>query len=309
MSTNTTIWQTHSWWKMLIRSWQAEKIFEIEWIKVEKRKVSMWEYWLFVLWIENKINKKVEQKLIELCKKENCLFIQIETNNYSTSPQPYPYKENEKNTVFKKWYYKKFITPYTAVIDLNLSEEDILANMKPKGRYNIKLAIKKWVEVKVVDKTDQNIKAYYDLMMETTSRDWFSWNSLEYYKTFLNSLDNSKLLLAYSEDTVIAWGIFIIDSETSIYYYWASTSDKTYRNLMAPYLLQWTAIAEAKKNWSKIYDLLWVAWKDEKNSPLAWVTDFKMKLTKDIREVSSSYIFINKSIKYYIIEILRKLNK
>jgi lipid II:glycine glycyltransferase (peptidoglycan interpeptide bridge formation enzyme) len=47
---------------------------------------------------------------------------------------------------FKFWkidYYKKFITPYTALIDLEKTEEDILADMKPKGRYNIKLAKKK----------------------------------------------------------------------------------------------------------------------------------------------------------------------
>ena len=156
-------------------------------------------------------------------------------------------------------------------------------------------------------KTDEKIKEYYNLMMETTSRDWFSWNTLNYYKTFLNSLDNSKLLLAYLDDKVIAWWIFTFDKELSIYYYWASTSNKKYRNLMAPYLLQWTAILEAKKIWSKIYDFLWIAWPEEKNSPLAWVTDFKLKLSPEIKKVSESYIFINKKFKYYLIKFLKKL--
>jgi len=44
---------------------------------------------------------------------------------------------------FQFKHYKKFITPHTAVIDLEKSEEEILANMKPKGRYNIRLAEKK----------------------------------------------------------------------------------------------------------------------------------------------------------------------
>jgi lipid II:glycine glycyltransferase (peptidoglycan interpeptide bridge formation enzyme) len=43
----------------------------------------------------------------------------------------------------RDFYYKKFITPYTAIIDLNLSEDEILSLMKPKGRYNIRLAEKK----------------------------------------------------------------------------------------------------------------------------------------------------------------------
>lgn len=297
-----SIWQTKKWWEMLIKSNQAESIFEIDDIFIEKRKVAMWEYWLFILWIENEISKKNIEKLIKLCKKENALFLQIETLSYWT-------KINFKFSNFKSWYYKKFITPYTAIIDLSKSEEDILSAMKPKGRYNIKVARKNEVEVRDVEKTDENIKLYYDLMMDTTSRDWFAWNSLDYYKTFLNRLKNSKLLLVYKDTKVIAWWIFTFDNDSSIYYYWASTSDKKYRNLMAPYLLQWTAIKIAKQKWSKIYDFLWVATPWEKNSPLAWVTDFKMKLSKDIREVSTSYLFINKKIKYFFINILRKIKK
>jgi hypothetical protein len=41
-------------------------------------------------------------------------------------------------------------------------------------------------------------------MLETTSRDNFFGNSLEYYETFLKSLDNSKLILARKDQIVIA---------------------------------------------------------------------------------------------------------
>jgi len=94
-----------------------------------------------------------------------------------------------------------------------------------------------------------------------------------------------------------------------LYYYWASTSNKKYRNLMAPYLLQWGAIKIAKKLNNKIYDFLWVSSPGDKSSSLSWVTDFKMKFTSDIREVSKSYIWINKNFKYYIIILLRKIRK
>jgi lipid II:glycine glycyltransferase (peptidoglycan interpeptide bridge formation enzyme) len=46
--------------------------------------------------------------------------------------------------------------------------------MKPKGRYNIKLATKKLVTIKEVEKTAKNIDKYYRIMQETTSRDKFS---------------------------------------------------------------------------------------------------------------------------------------
>jgi lipid II:glycine glycyltransferase (peptidoglycan interpeptide bridge formation enzyme) len=76
--------------------------------------------------------------------------------------------------------------------------------MKPKGRYNIKLAQKKEVEVKSVEKTLDNIKLYYNLMLETTLRDNFSGNSIDYYTNFLNKIENSELLLAYKDEKVIA---------------------------------------------------------------------------------------------------------
>jgi len=298
---------------MLKKSGQVSDFFEIPFfenkgkIYVEKRSLWLGEYGLFVIWLEKKLSKKDVNELINLCKKQNCLFIQIESINYESHSNPLFIGEGING--FIKWYYKKFITPYTAIIDLTKSEEEILANMKPKGRYNIKLARKKWVEVQIVEKTSENIRSYYDLMLETTARDWFAGNSLDYYKSFLENLENSKLILAKKDWVVIAWWIFIFDKNVSIYYYWASTSKKEYRNLMAPYLVQWEAITYAKSIWSRIYDLLWVASPDDKNSSLAWVTDFKKKLTKDIRKVSESYIYVNKKIKYLIINTLRKLKK
>ena len=298
-----SIWQTKKWWEMLVKSWQAEKIIEINNIFIEKRKVWLWEYGLFILWFnKNKIWKDFDNKMMDLCKKEEALFIQIETINY--------FWVKLKNYNFKEWYYKKFITLYTAIINLELSEKDILVNMKPKWRYNIKLAEKKWVTIKKVNKTDENIKLFYDLVIETTSRDRFSWNTLNYYKTFLNNINDSELLLAYTWDNkVIAWWIFLFSGDVSIYYYWASTSDKEYRNLMAPYLLQWEAIKIAKEKGSRIYDFLWVSSPWEENSSLEWVTSFKLKLTKNIVNVSDSYIWINKRFKYILIKSLQKIKK
>jgi len=79
--------------------------------------------------------------------------------------------------------------------------------------------------------------------------------------------------------------------------------------MMAPYLLQWEAIRYFKNNGYEIYDFLWVASPDEKNSSLAWVSDFKYKFTSDIKNVSKSYIFINKKFVYNLINFVRKIKK
>lgn len=297
-----SIWQTKNWQEMLKKSNQTSNYFEIDLVFFEKRSIWLSQYWLFALWVEEKqeIN---EEKVINLCKKEKCVFIQIES--YNLEKKDNLTKNNFK--YFSYWFYKKFITPYTAIIDLSKTEDEILSLMKPKWRYNIKLAIKKSVEIIEVESSDENIKIFYDLMLETTSRDSFSWNNLNYYKNFLKIIPNSKLLFAKYQEKIIASWIFVIEKEVSIYYYWASTSDNKYRNLMAPYLLQWEAIKISKEFKSKYYDFLWIATPWEIDSPLLWVTDFKLKITPEIREVSKSYIFINKKIIYFIFKLIKKI--
>lgn len=298
-----SIWQTKSWQEMLLKSKQIEKIIEIDNIFIEKRSIWLGQFWLFVLWIDNlSINNDFLNKVKSLCKIEKSLFIQFENIDYTSNL----YVEL---TWFTNNYYKKFITPYTAIIDLNLSEDEILSMMKPKWRYNIKLAEKKWVLVKEVEKTKENVEIFYNLMLETTSRDNFNWNSLDYYISFLNNIKESKLFIAFFEDKPISAWIFTYVWNVAIYYYWASTSDSNYRNLMSPYLLQWTAICKAKELGLKIYDFLWVSTPWEENSHLQWVTDFKSKFTSNIIKVSDSYIFINNKIKYNLLQIIRKIKR
>ena len=303
-----SIWQTKTWQEMLKKSWQVEKTIEIKIEKniffIEKRKVSLWEFWLFALWVDfSLLSKDFFEEVKKICKKEKALFFQIESLDYDEK------KLFLNENWFEKWYYKKFITPYTAIINLTKDEEEILAEMKQKWRYNIRLAEKKWVKIMEAEKTEKNIKTFYDLMMETTSRDNFFWNTFDYYKIFLEELDFSKLLFADYKGKIISAWIFTYFWEEAIYYYGASTSDKNFRNLMSPYLLQWEAIKLWKKLWCEIYDFLWIASPDDINSPLLWVTDFKLKLAKDSKNVSLSFIYKNKKFKYFLIELLRKFKK
>jgi len=309
-----SIWQTKSWQEMLLKSKQIEKIIEIDNVFIEKRSIWFWNYWLFSLWVsKNVLSKEFLIKLKKISKEEKCVFFQIELLDYlnidSLSLLKSLFSSREESNWFNNWYYKKFITPYTAIIDLNLSLDEILSLMKPKGRYNIKLAEKKWIIVKEVEKIKENVEIFYNLMLETTSRDNFNWNSLDYYISFLNIIKESKLFIAYFEDKPISAGIFTYVWDNAIYYYWASTSDVNYRNLMSPYLLQWTAICKAKELNCKIYDFLWVATPWEENSHLQWVTDFKSKFTANIIKVSESYIFINNKFKYNLLQLLRKIKR
>lgn len=205
----------------------------------------------------------------------------------------------------------------TLVLDLTVGSDAVLAQMKSKGRYNIRLAGKKGVEVwawtvnedgqlelldmkRPVSDTipssedtttpptptlDDLVETYTKLSRETNARDAFSGHGATYFKEFLLKMPKSAyLLLARVEDEWVAGGIFLQQGKTATYYYGASSS--RHREKMAPYLVQWTAITYAIENACTTYDFLGVATpgsKDPSDTALAGVTDFKLKFGGQIQ--------------------------
>ncbi len=167
----------------------------------------------------------------------------------------------------------------TVMLDLALSDEALLAQMKPKGRYNIGVAQRHevWVE------QSRNLPAYVRMARETAQRDGFRGASQKQLETFLDTLEGSFLLLAYPPASIaqtrpgpIAGLLGVLWKGTGIYYYGASSSE--HRNLMAPYALQWEAMRLCRRLGAQRYDLLGIAPPDSgDHHPWAGVTDFKRK--------------------------------
>jgi lipid II:glycine glycyltransferase (peptidoglycan interpeptide bridge formation enzyme) len=172
----------------------------------------------------------------------------------------------------------------TLMINLEQSEEEILANMKQKGRYNVRLAEKKDVKVikinlEKAEDVKQALKNYKILLEQTTKRDGFSGHSLSYYEAMINQLRKDKLVDIYfakHEDDFLAAAIVTYCRDTATYYFGVSSNQK--RQLMAPYLLHWQITKDAKKAGFKHYDLFGVAPKNVQNHELSGVTQFKKKL-------------------------------
>lgn len=304
--TFSPIWQTIDWSIMLQLCRAADKwifiwIFDDEEVLlnyaiIEKRLVSKWKYWNFIIWwpiCEDSLDI-LTNEIINCWIEEKVVFTQIES------------LKEYKIALFKNWTYKKFIEKYTAVIDLRLSEDEILANMKQKWRYNIKLARKSEITVSKAKYTEENLWKFYDLLNETKSRDEFNVNSIEYYREFLNYITDNNIgwmYFATLDSEVIAAWIFIFFWNTCIYYYWASTSDNEKRKFMPTYLLQWEVITEAKQKWMRYFDFLWISDPNDKNTKLWWVTDFKMKLTNETKVWPDSNIFIHKKMSFQYLKL------
>lgn len=201
------------------------------------------------------------EKIKKLAKEEKAIFVRMS-----------PYQELRVTSYELRVAHKDHHPETSLVIDLNQSEEEILKQMKPKGRYNIKVAQKHGVEVRSSD----DVEAFHKILVQTGGRDGFGIHPKKYYEAMLKSLgEHAQLLLAHHEGQPIAGGIFVYLEEWGIYYYGAS--DHAHRHLMAPYMIQWTAIQEAKKRGCKFYDFLGIAPEGAQNHAWAGVTDFKKK--------------------------------
>ncbi len=139
-------------------------------------------------------------------------------------------------------------------VDLSLSDDAILARMKQKTRYNIRLAARKGVTVAEGGKED--LAAWYQLFQRTAYRDGFTIHDLDYYRTVLATLQPrgmATLLLARHDDDLLAGIIVFAFGHLAQYMYGASSDLK--RNLMAPYLVQWEGMRWAKSRGAAAYDL------------------------------------------------------
>jgi lipid II:glycine glycyltransferase (peptidoglycan interpeptide bridge formation enzyme) len=176
----------------------------------------------------------------------------------------------------------------TLILDLTKSDEILLSEMKRKGRYNINLAQKKGITFPHITgrefaatnalKRGQILDEFWGLNAETTSRDGFSGHQKVYYEQFLEKLpEYAVLFFAEFEGKKIATAISTFCGDKAIYYFGASTSDPEYRNLMAPYGLQWEMIQYAKSKNCKTYDFLGIAPENDPHHAYAGISDFKWK--------------------------------
>ncbi len=136
-------------------------------------------------------------------------------------------------------------------LDLNFSEEKLLGSMHHKTRYNIRLAQRKGVKFKLASKNE--IKEFWRLLRTTGERDKFRIHNLDHYQKLLQVDKNFiKLFFTQYQGKNIAAGLFCFWGQRVTYLHGAS--DNSFRNVMAPYLLQWSVIKLARTEEYLYYD-------------------------------------------------------
>jgi peptidoglycan pentaglycine glycine transferase (the first glycine) len=161
--------------------------------------------------------------------------------------------------------------PRTILVDLTPAEEAILAAMKQKTRYNIRLAARKGVTVR--HGTSRDLPTFYRLMQITSQRDRFGIHSLDYFRAAFELLapDRVALLLAEVQGEPVA-GLMVFKHGATAYYLFGASSN-THREKMPTYLLQWEAMRCAKAYGCQSYDLWGIPDADEATLEAKFVAD------------------------------------
>ncbi len=192
--------------------------------------------------------------LIEIGKKENCAFIKMEPN----------VENGDKTQVISNKLIaspKPLFTKYNFILDLTQSEEEILRNMHPKTRYNIRLAEKKGV--KVEDRTDDSaLEIYLKLYFETISRQQYHGHNASYHRSVWKTMKDAgmaRILIASYQPPgskkpipLTAWMLF---NFKDILYYPYGGSLGEHREVMHSNLVAWAAIKIGKRLKCKTFDM------------------------------------------------------
>src|SRR5262249_16945165 len=96
--------------------------------------------------------------------------------------------------------------PRSWVLDIRPDLKDLFAQFKTTWRQNIRVAERKGVTVREV-KTDEDLRAYYEIYKETSERDDFFIHRLDYHKAILNAFGSKGegvLYIAEHEGDVLA---------------------------------------------------------------------------------------------------------
>ncbi|MGE5560011.1 MAG: lipid II:glycine glycyltransferase FemX [Chloroflexota bacterium] len=176
-------------------------------------------------------------------------------------------------------------------LDLAKSLEDLLAGMHQKWRYNIRLAERKGVGIRIASRAD--LRPWYDVLLETAARDRFLVRSYGYFEQlwdYLVERGYARLFLAEYDGRIIAGTLAFLFGDKCWYIYGASSNE--HRNVMPNYLLQWEMIKWAKESGCAIYDFRGVSGDLSPDNPLYGLYRFKQGFGAKLVEFVGEYDLI-----------------
>lgn len=238
----------------------------------------------------------------KIAQQEDCIFLrcdpredlQLRERSFRLSPANY-------------YFSAVFAPPAAAILEITGAEDKILARMKSKTRYNIRLAEKKDLHI-VLGNSPADLDNFYRLICRTANRQGVKPHSREHYQKLLDIFGRQIFILtAWQREAPVAAVMILCFGLTATYLH--GGLDFRYKNLMAPYLLQWSAIKEARKRGCHFYDLGGVAPAGAIGHPWSSITRFKAGLGAKTVVYPGAFDLIFQPIWYQLYHLIKKLKR
>ena len=180
------------------------------------------------------------------------------------------------------------------------TEDELMAGFHQKWRYNIRLATRKGVTVRICGK--EMVPAFSDLMLTTGVRDGFVTRKPEYFAAMLDNLgEHCRLYMAFDEENTPIAGTLAIHYGDKVWYLYGASSNE-HRNLMPNYLLQWCMIQWAVEEKCRVYDFRGVSGDVSEDNPLYGLFRFKQGFGGDFTEFVGEMDLVLKPALYFAVE-------
>ena len=180
------------------------------------------------------------------------------------------------------------------------TEDELLAGFHQKWRYNIRLAERKGVTVRVCGK--EMVPAFSELMLTTGVRDGFVTRKPEYFAAMLDNLgEHCRLYMAFDPAGTPIAGTLAIHYGDKVWYLYGASSNE-HRNLMPNYLLQWRMIQWAVETGCRVYDFRGVSGDVSEDNPLYGLYRFKQGFGGEFTEFIGELDLVLSPVVYWCVE-------
>lgn len=247
--------------------------------------------------------KEFHKKLTDIAREENVIFIRFDL---------LPKTENNFEQYFKKTpivhYHSSYFQPkFEWRINIKKTEDELIGEMHPKTRYNIRLAGKKGVKIEIIkDNFEKYFSDFFKSLEETAGRDDFNLHPKIYYENIFKTLDskNAFLVVAKYGEKILLINLILLFGNTAYFVFGGSSGE--YKNLMFSYLAQWEAVKEAKKRGFEIYNFGGVDVEGIYKT-FGGISTFKKRFGGELLEHSDSYDVVLKFFWYYVYNLRKWL--
>ena len=254
-------------------------------------------------WENPDLYRQVLSDLADHASQHGAIFIKMDPE-ISIDNDPELLGENITNSLLESWQHlgwhvsqEQIQFRNTFILNLEADEETLLANMKQKTRYNVRLSARRGVVIRRGGLEDLDM--LYQMYAETSIRDGFVIRDPAYYRDAWGSFIQSGVaqpLIAEVENDPVAAIIIYRFGKTAYYLYGMSRA--LHRDKMPNHLLQWEAIRWAKEAGCLVYDFWGAPDRIDPGDPMYGVYRFKEGFGAQFTQTVGAWDFPIKLLKY-----------